>query len=78
MRTALRVRGAISDVSERVIHHAMRAIGPGPLCNEADLARRVADLPIFIRQSRAEHDQVAQARAILADEREMRDAGWAL
>lgn len=78
MRIALRARGAISDVCEGVIHHAMRALGAGPLCNEADLARRVADLPIFIRQSRAEHDQVAQARAILADEREMRDIGWAL
>ncbi|MEO8937787.1 MAG: acyl-CoA dehydrogenase family protein [Burkholderiaceae bacterium] len=78
MRIALRARGAVSDVCEGVIHHAMRAIGAGPLCNEADLAQRVADLPIFIRQSRAEHDQVAQARALLADEREMRDVGWAL
>jgi hypothetical protein len=78
MRIALRARGAIADLCESVIHHAMQAVGPGPLCNEADLAQRVADLPIFIRQSRAGHDLVAQARRLLADEPEMHDVGWAL
>ncbi len=78
MRSVLRVRGAIADMAEDVIAHATRAIGPGPLCNEADLARRVADLPIFVRQSRAEHDLVAQSRALLADEAELAHAGWTL
>jgi len=78
MRIALRVRGAIADVCEVVIHHAGRAMGPGPLCQEADLARRVADLPIFVRQSRAEHDRVAQARCLLADAAELREEGWEL
>ena len=78
MRIVLRVRGAVADLCEVVLHHAGRAIGPGPLCNEPDLAQRVADLPIFIRQSRAEHDRVAQSRSLLADEAAMREEGWTL
>ncbi len=78
MRLALRVRGAVADMTEVVIHHAGRAIGPGPLCNEPDLARRVADLPIFVRQVRAEHDRVAQARALMADAHERAEPGWRL
>ena len=77
-RRALRVRSAIADIAESVIHHAARAVGPGPLCNDPHLARLVADLPIFIRQCRAEHDLVAQSRALLADAREMREIGWLL
>ncbi len=77
-RAALRARSAIADMAESVIHHAARAVGPGPLCNDQHLARLVADLPIFIRQCRAEHDLVAQSRALLADDREMRGLGWAL
>lgn len=78
MRIALRLRGAIAELCEVVIHHASHAIGPGPLCNEADLAQRVADLPVFIRQSRADHDRVAQSRALLADSQELAAAGWPL
>ncbi len=75
---ALRVRGAIADMCERVLHHAERAVGPGPLCNEADLARRVADLPIFVRQCRADHDHVAQSRILLTDAEALGEAGWTL
>ncbi len=78
MRVALRARGAVADLCDSVLHHAGRAIGPGPLCNESDLSHRVADLPVFIRQSRAEHDRVAQSRALLADDLEMRSCGWRL
>ena len=77
-RRAMRARSAIADIAESVIHHAARAVGPGPLCNDARMARLVADLPIFIRQCRAEHDLVAQSRALLADAREMNEIGWAL
>lgn len=77
-RKALRVRSAIADIAESVVHHAARALGPGPLCNDAQLARLVADLPIFIRQCRAEHDLAAQSRALLADQERMRTAGWEL
>lgn len=75
---ALRVRSAIADMAESVVHHAARALGPGPLCNDAQLARLVADLPIFIRQCRAEHDLVEQSRALLADRKRMPTAGWEL
>lgn len=78
MRLALRVRGAIADLAEVVIHHAARAVGPGPLCNHAAFAASLADLPVFVRQSRAEHDLVAQGRALLAEADEMRDDGWRL
>ncbi len=77
-RLALRVRGAIADLADVVIRHAGRAVGPGPLCQEADFARRVADLPIFVRQCRSEHDRVAQARALLADAHETSRPGWTL
>ena len=50
MRIALRVRGAIATIAESVIAHASQAMGPGPLCNDPQLARQVADLPIFVRQ----------------------------
>lgn len=79
---ALRVRSAIADVAEIVIHRAARAVGPGPLCNDARLARLVADLPVFVRQCRAEHDLVAQSRALLsqmrANMRDTRESGWTL
>jgi hypothetical protein len=78
VRIALRARGAIADMVETVIHHAGRAIGPGPLCGEADFARRIADLPIFVRQSRTEHDRVSQSRAMMADPAVMQTAGWPL
>ena len=77
MRLALRARGAMADLAELVVHHATRAVGPGPLCNDARLASLVADLPIFIRQSRAEHDLVAQGRALLVDDAAS-EAGWRL
>lgn len=65
MHRVLRVRNTIADMAERVLNHAARALGPGPLCNEPALARRFADLPVFVRQSRGEHDRVAAARALL-------------
>lgn len=78
MRLALRVRGAVADIGDVVVREARRAIGPGPFCNEADLAQRVADLPVFVAQSRAEHDRVAQSRALLADSEECASVGWSL
>ncbi len=78
MRVALRVRGAVADMTEVVVRAARRALGPGPFCHEADLARRVADLPVFVAQSRAEHDRVAQSRALLGDAGELAHDGWTL
>jgi len=33
-----------------------RALGPGPLCQDAGHAQRVAELAIYVRQSHAERD----------------------
>ena len=42
------------------------------------IAGRPTGLPIFVRQVRAEHDHVAQARALLADAHELAEPGWRL
>jgi len=77
MHIALRARTFVAGIAEFVMHHAARAIGPGPLCNDARLARLFADLPIFIRQSRGEHDLATVGRAAVA--RIDHDAtGWSL
>lgn len=39
-----------------VLDLAARALGPGPMCLDADHARRWADLTVFIRQSHADRD----------------------
>ena len=41
-----------------------RALGPGPMCKDAAMARRFADLPVFMRQSHAERDQEALGRRL--------------
>ena len=53
---ALRVRGAVENAATLVLRHASRAMGAGPLCRDPRVARHVADLPIFLRQSHAERD----------------------
>jgi len=52
----LRARLVIEEACNLVLSHASRALGPGPLCSDAHLARLVADLPIYLRQSHAERD----------------------
>ena len=55
-RLALQVRLAAEDNARLVLDHAGRALGAGPLCRDAAIAQRFADLPVFIRQSHAERD----------------------
>jgi hypothetical protein len=55
-RDALRARLFIEHVAGEVMHHAMRAVGAGPLCRNPRFARAIADLPVFLRQSHAERD----------------------
>lgn len=67
--TALRVRLAAEHVVGEVLQRAGRALGAGPLCNDARLARLMADLPIFVRQSHAERDEAALgALALMTDD----------
>jgi hypothetical protein len=64
---ALRVRLAVERDAQCVMHHAGRALGAGPLCKDAALARAMADLPIFLRQSHAERDLAALGQQLLLE-----------
>ncbi len=67
--TALRVRLAVEHVAGEVLRHAGRALGAGPLCTDAKLARLMADLPIFVRQSHAERDEAGLGTlALMSDD----------
>ena len=55
-RVAMTARLAVEQAAQSVLDHAGRALGAGPLCRDAKLARAVADLPIYLRQSHAESD----------------------
>ncbi|WP_332848014.1 acyl-CoA dehydrogenase family protein [Massilia sp. S19_KUP03_FR1] len=61
---AMRVRLAVEQCANTVLHAVGRALGAGPLCKDAQLARLFADLPVFLRQSHAERDLEALGRAI--------------
>jgi len=69
---ALRVRAAAEATALDVLDAAGKALGPAPFCRDAALARRFADLPVFLRQSHAERDlaQLGQgvARLTLAEQ----------
>jgi hypothetical protein len=53
---ALRVRAAVEATALQVMEGAGKALGAAPLCRDGALARRFADLPVFLRQSHAERD----------------------
>jgi alkylation response protein AidB-like acyl-CoA dehydrogenase len=53
---ALRVRETVERAATNVVQHVSRALGAGPLCRDARVARHIADLPIFVQQSHAERD----------------------
>ena len=69
-----RVRAVVADTVERVVRQVGHALGPGPLAFDADHARRVADLALYVRQHHAERDLVALGRDVLASEA-LRDDG---
>jgi hypothetical protein len=53
---ATRLRAAVEATALQVVEDAAKALGAAPLCRNASLARRFADLPVFLRQSHAERD----------------------
>ena len=53
---ALRVRATVEATATEVVDRVGRALGAGPLCRDAEHARRVADLTVYLRQSHAEGD----------------------
>jgi len=59
-----RARLAVESAVETVLLRAPRALGAGPLCKNYHLARLMADLPVFLRQSHAERDQAVHGRAL--------------
>jgi len=74
MALALSVRLNVEASASLVLEAVGRALGAGPLCKDAAVARLYADLPVFIRQSHAERDQEALGRAVLAHA----EAPWTL
>jgi len=70
-RRALTVRATVEQVATSVIDRVGRALGAGPLCQDAGHARRVADLTVYLRQSHAESD-LEQLGRLLIDE----DLSW--
>lgn len=67
MHVALRARLAVENAACVVMTHAGRALGAGPLCRDARLARLMADLPVFLRQSHAERDLAALGKTCIDD-----------
>lgn len=63
---ALRVRGTVASVVDDVVRCADHAMGPAPLALDAEHARRVDDLRVYVRQHHAERDDAALGRAVLA------------
>ncbi|MEJ8857581.1 acyl-CoA dehydrogenase [Variovorax robiniae] len=62
---ALRTRLSVEAAAEKVMRHAGRALGAGPLCRNARFARAMADLPVFMRQSHAERDLAALGQRVV-------------
>ncbi|QGZ64890.1 acyl-CoA dehydrogenase family protein [Paraburkholderia acidisoli] len=73
MTLALRVRAAVESAVETVLTACARGLGAGPYCRDAWFARMAADLPVFVRQSHAERDLAALAKAVAE-----RGEDWAL
>ncbi len=74
---ALRARAAAEDAVAAVLSHAGRALGAGPLCRDESIARRFADLPVFVRQSHAERD-LAELGRVLSTGQDDAAPGWQL
>ncbi|MDT7745656.1 MAG: hypothetical protein QOE59_4734 [Actinomycetota bacterium] len=61
-RRALRARAVVEAAVETVLRSTGRATGPRPLAQDADHARHVADLEVYVRQSHAERDLATLGR----------------
>ncbi len=56
---AARVRAVVAATVDDVLDRVGHALGPAPLAFDADHARRVADLQLYVRQHHAERDEAA-------------------
>lgn len=62
------VRAVVEDAATQCIDRVGRALGAGPLCSDAEHARRVADLTVYLRQSHAERDLEALGQDIAEED----------
>ncbi|WP_330185876.1 acyl-CoA dehydrogenase family protein [Nocardia sp. NBC_01503] len=62
------VRALVEDAVTATVDRVGRALGAGPLCMDAEHARRVADLTVYVRQSHAEADLADLGRDIAGQE----------
>jgi hypothetical protein len=62
---ALRVRNTVARAAAATLSLTAHALGPAPLAFEAEHARRVADLQVYLRQHHAERDEAALGRTLL-------------
>jgi alkylation response protein AidB-like acyl-CoA dehydrogenase len=78
MLLAMRTRLAAERAAMRVIEHAGRALGAGPLCRDEHFAHLMADLPVFIRQSHAERDEASLAQRVIDGIEKEESISWQL
>lgn len=62
-----RVRATVARAGEEIVHRASRVLGPAPLALEADYAKRVADLQLYLRQHHAERDLASLGAALVKE-----------
>ncbi|MCV7070824.1 acyl-CoA dehydrogenase, partial [Mycobacterium rufum] len=51
-----RARAVVETAVAEAVDRTGRALGPAPLCLDAEHAQRVAALTVYVRQSHAERD----------------------
>lgn len=61
-----RARCAVERVVRETLDRVPRMLGPGPLSGDAELARTLADLGLYVRQHHGERDHAALGAAALA------------
>lgn len=68
-RRVAEVRCVVERVVREVVDRAPRMVGPAPLSRDGDLARALADLPLYARQHHGERDHAALGAQVLATRR---------
>jgi len=63
------VRSGVEHCVRAVIDQAPRMVGPAPLSRDAELARALADLQLYVRQHHGERDFAALGEQVLAQRR---------
>nr|WP_218869148.1 acyl-CoA dehydrogenase family protein [Leifsonia psychrotolerans] len=61
-----RTRNLVAETVESTLTRVGHALGPGPLTQDEEHARRVADLHLYVRQHHAERDEASLGRKLLA------------